>query len=242
MTTLAPQVDESFLLAHADDNLIIAQRLSEYMTKAPDLEQDIAVANFALDHLGVAMHLYDYAAEIAGGNASRDAYAMGRTERDFRNVLLVEQPHPDYAYVTVRSLLFDVYQEMLWPVLTESDDSRLSGIAGRAEKEARYHRRHSETWLIRLGDGTDESGRRAQVAVDDLWRFTAELFRDFPSAGDAYAEYTAVIADILDEATLTLPEDPYQAAGGRDGRHSEQLGHILTEMQWLARSYPDASW
>lgn len=242
MTTLAPQIEESFLVAHADDNLILAQRLSEYMTNAPDLEQDIAVANFALDHLGVAMHLYDYAAEIAGGDASRDSYAMERTEREFRNVLLVEQPQPDYAYLIVRSFLFDVYQTMLWPVLADSDDDRLAGIAARAEKEARYHKRHSETWLLRLGDGTDDSHRRAQAAIDDLWRFTAGLFDGFPSTDDHYAEYVNTVSSALENATLTLPADPYQADGGRDGWHSENLGHILTEMQWLARTYPDATW
>ncbi|MCB1246412.1 MAG: phenylacetate-CoA oxygenase subunit PaaC [Acidimicrobiia bacterium] len=237
-------VDEAFLLRHADDNLVLAQRLGEYVTCAPDLEQDIAVANFALDHIGVAMHLYDYAADIAVGHADRDRYAMTRTEREFRNVLLVEQPHPDYAFVIARGLLFDLYQVRLWGRLSVHPDLRLAGIAGRAGKEARYHLRYSRSWMIRLGDGTEESHQRMQTAIDDLWRFTAELFESFPGEDDnaAFDEYVDELGSILDEATLTIPADPYQASGGRDGWHTEHLGHLLADLQWLARTHPDATW
>lgn len=229
------------LIRHADDNLVLAQRLSEYITRAPDLEQDIAVANFALDHLGVATHLYDYAAELEGNGASADRYAMTRSEREFRNVLLVEQPHVDYAHLTARSYLFDRYQSMLWPALAAGQDQRLAGIAGRAAKEARYHLTHSRTWLLRLGDGTEESHRRMQAAIDEMWRFTAELFEDAPDPL-SYDVYLSAVGEDLDEATLMIPSDPYQASGGRQGWHSEHLGHLLGEMQWMARAYPGATW
>lgn len=235
------QTSAEFLIRHADDNLVLAQRLSQYITRAPDLEQDIAVANFALDHLGVATHLYDYAADVEGGGANADAYAMTRSEREFRNVLLVEQPHADYAHLTARSYFFDRYQTMLWPVLATGDDERLAGIAGRAAKEARYHLTHSRTWLMRLGDGTEESHRRMQAAVDEMWRFTAELFEDAPEQ-ISYESFIGEVTDDLEEATLLLPSDPYQASGGREGWHSEHLGHLLGEMQWMARSHPGASW
>lgn len=242
-TTESIAVDEQFLVNHADDNLILAQRLSEYISNAPDLEQDLAVANFALDHIGVAMHLYDYAAELAGGDTSADTYAMTRTEREFTNVLLVEQPHTDYAHVVARGFLFDQYQTQLWRVLAGWDDDRLAGIAARAEKEARYHLRHTSAWVVRLGDGTDESHRRMQSAFDSLWRFTKELFDGFPGDGPAaLAEYTEAVSAVLDEATLAIPADPYQASGGRDGWHTEHLGHLLSDMQWLTRTYPDATW
>jgi ring-1,2-phenylacetyl-CoA epoxidase subunit PaaC len=236
----------AFLIRHADDNLIMAQRLGEYISRAPDLEQDIAVANIGLDHIGVAMHLYDYAAELEGGDATSDRYAMQRTEREYTNVLLVEQPQPDFGHLIARSFFFDVYQTLLWGHLAESDDETLAGIAERALREATYHLRHSTAWVVRLGDGTHESHERMQAAIDAMWRFTGELFDvsdDFgPNMADDHDAFLNAVADVFEEATLVIPADPYQATGGRSGRHSEHLGHMLSEMQWMQRSYPGASW
>lgn len=236
----------AFLIRHADDNLIMAQRLGEYISSAPDLEQDIAVANIGLDHIGVAMHLYDRAAETEGGEASADKYAMLRTEREYTNALLVEQPQPDFGHLIARSFFFDVYQTLLWKRLVESDDAALGGIAERALREATYHLRHSTAWVLRLGDGTQESHDRMQDAVNSMWRFTAELFEDVgdfgPNLSDDHAAFMTTVSNVLEEATLTLPDDPYQATGGRSGRHTEHLGHMLTELQWMERAYPGASW
>jgi ring-1,2-phenylacetyl-CoA epoxidase subunit PaaC len=236
----------AFLVRHADDNLIMAQRLGEYISRAPDLEQDIAVANIGLDHIGVAMHLYDYAAELEGGDATSDRYAMQRSEREYTNALLVEQPQPDFGYLIARSFFFDVYQTLLWGHLATSDDETLAGIAERALREATYHLRHSTAWVIRLGDGTDESHERMQAAADAMWRFTGELFEGSegygPNMSDDHEAFLEAVSDVFEEATLVIPADPYQATGGRSGRHSEHLGHMLSEMQWMQRSYPGASW
>jgi ring-1,2-phenylacetyl-CoA epoxidase subunit PaaC len=243
-TTTDTQEKVAFLIRHADDNLIMAQRLGEYISRAPDLEQDIAVANIGLDHIGVAMHLYDYAAELEG--ATSDSYAMLRSEREYTNVLLVEQPHHDFGYLIARSFFFDVYQTILWGHLAHSDDERLAGIAERALREATYHLRHSTAWVVRLGDGTDESHERMQLAIDAMWRFTRELFEPTdghgPDVSDDYDTFLSRVTEVIEEATLVIPADPYQATGGRSGRHTEHLGHMLAEMQWMQRSYPGASW
>jgi ring-1,2-phenylacetyl-CoA epoxidase subunit PaaC len=228
------------LLAHADDNLVLAQRLGEWISRAPDLEEDIAIGNIALDHLGVARALYALAGRLEGEGRGEDDYAMKRSEREYLNLLLVEQPNLDFAQTMVRGLLFDAYQVGLWEGLADSDDHVLAGIAGRAHKEARYHLLHSSTWVIRLGDGTDESHRRTQQAVDRLWRYTYEMFEDLPgSLRDAWDQ---VVGKVLAEATLGIPEDPYQRGGGRRGFHSEHLGPLLAEMQWMQRSYPGLQW
>lgn len=242
------------LLRHADDNTILGQRLGEYIASAPELEEDLAIANGALDHIGVAVHLYEYAAEIAGGDASIDRYAMWRGEREFTNALIVEQPNTDFAHIVARSFLFGVYQTLLWEQLSRSSNERLAGIAGRALKEATYHVTHARSWVVRLGDGTQESHARMQAAIDEMWRFTSELFE--PSEVDAALIESGVVFDItatrpqwvdevdaaLEEATLARPEDPYQATGGRSGMHTEHLGRLLAEMQSLQRTHPGASW
>jgi ring-1,2-phenylacetyl-CoA epoxidase subunit PaaC len=227
------------LLAHADDNLVLAQRLGEWISTAPELEEDIALGNIALDHLGVARALYTHAGELEGRGRSEDDLAMSRSEREFMNVLLVEQPNGDFAHTMVRALLFDAYQVELWADLIDCDDPTLAGIAARAFKEARYHLRHSSSWVVRLGDGTEESHRRAQQAVDALWRYTAELFEEEPGYRVGWLRQ---VSDVLDDAGLGIPEDPYQRSGGRRGFHSEHLGHLLAEMQWMQRSYPGLEW
>jgi len=230
----------AFLLAHADDNMVLAQRLGAWISSAPELEEDIALGNIALDHLGVARALYTHAGAVEGIGRSEDEFAMTRSERDFTNVLLVEQPNGDFAHTMVRALLFDAYQLELWADLAGSDDPSLAGIAERALKEARYHFRHSSAWVVRLGDGTGESQVRAQAAVDALWRYTAELFEG--AAGAYLPGWERQVAEVLADAGLSLPDDGYQRSGGRRGFHSEHLGHLLAEMQWMQRSYPGQEW
>ena len=227
------------LIGHADDNLVLAQRLGEWISRAPDLEEDIAIGNIALDHLGVARSLYTLAGEMEGEGRDEDDFAMGRPEREFLNLLLVEQPNLDFAQTMVRGLFFDAYQVGLWGGLAGAG-TEIAGVAGRALKEARYHFLHSSTWVVRLGDGTEESHRRAQEAVDRLWRYAGEMFEGLPE-GQRQA-WDRTIGDVLAEATLEVPDDPFQRSGGRRGLHSEHLGPLLAEMQWLQRSYPGLRW
>ena len=242
------------VLRHADDNLVLAQRLAEWVSNGPELEEDIALANTAIDHLGVARVLLTHAGALEGAGRDEDALAMTRTEREFTNVLLVEQPNGDFAVTMARALFFDAYQLELWGRLTASADSTLSAIAAKAHKEARYHYRHSAGWVTRLGDGTDESHDRMQAAVDALWRFNGELFVadeidqavvetgigvDPVALHDGWR--TAVMA-VLDAATLQVPDEPIVRTGGRSGFHSEHLGHLLSEMQWMQRTYPGLEW
>jgi ring-1,2-phenylacetyl-CoA epoxidase subunit PaaC len=229
------------LIAHADD-MVLAQRLGEWVSRAPELELDIALANLGLDHLGVARALYQRAAELEGDGKTEDDYAMWRDERQFTNLLLVEQPNGDFAHTIVRQFLFDAYQLQLWGDLAaNADDEVLRGVAAKAIKEARYHFRFSSGWMVRLGDGTDESHRRAQDALADLWRFTAEMFED-PATASYREAWDGIVAEVLEDATLEIPDDPYQRSGGRQGFHTEHLGRLLAEMQWLARSHPGAKW
>ncbi len=230
----------TLLLGHADDNLVLAQRLGEWISNAPELEEDIAIGNFALDHLGVARALYTHVAALEGGGSDEDDFAMRRSEREFLNLLLVEQPNGDFAHTMVRSLFFDAYQVGLWDEMTGSADPTVAGIAARAAKEARYHLRHSSTWVVRLGDGTAESHHRCQTAVDALWRYTDEIFDGDTS--HLRAAWQVQVGDVLADATLAPPDDPYQRRGGRDGLHSEHLGRLIAEMQWMQRSYPGLQW
>lgn len=231
---MAPDV--RVVVAHADDNLVLAQRLGEWISNAPDLEIDIALGNIALDHLGVARALYTRAGEIEGEGRSEDDFAMRRTEREFLNLLLVEQPNGDFAQTIVRQFFFDVYQGLLWEDLAGSDDETVAGVAARGRKEAAYHHEFSSSWLLRLGDGTDESHVRAQKAVDAMWRFTAELSEPYPEG------WREDVEDVFAAAGLSVPDDPYQRSGGREGYHTEHLGFLLAEMQWMDRSYPGMTW
>jgi ring-1,2-phenylacetyl-CoA epoxidase subunit PaaC len=231
---MAPDV--RVVVAHADDNLVLAQRLGEWISNAPDLEIDIALGNIALDHLGVARALYTRAGEIEGEGRSEDDFAMRRTEREFLNLLLVEQPNGDFAQTIVRQFFFDVYQGLLWEDLAGSDDETVAGVAARGRKEAAYHHEFSSSWLLRLGDGTDESHVRAQKAVDAMWRFTIELSEPYPEA------WREDVDDVFAAAGLSVPDDPYQRSGGREGYHTEHLGFLLAEMQWMDRSYPGMTW
>lgn len=244
----------AYLLRLADDNVVLGQRLAAYLTRGPELEEDLAIGNLALDHIGVAQHLYEYTAEAEGQGRSADDLAMLRSEREFSNCLLVEQPNGDFAHVMARQFFFDAYQLLLWEALTRSRNERLRGIAAKAEKESRYHLRHSSGWLVKLGDGTAESHERMQAGVDAMWRFTGELFEsdgleiDLTMDGVAIdasqlrPDWDARVDTVFAAADLQRPEDPYQASGGRRGMHTEHLGHLLAEMQWMQRSYPGLAW
>ncbi|MCP4966848.1 MAG: phenylacetate-CoA oxygenase subunit PaaC [bacterium] len=243
-----------YLLRHADDNLILSQRLSEYISYAPELEEDLAVANIALDHLGVAMHLLEHAASLNGQGQTGDDLAFLRSEREYVNLLLVEQPNEDFAHIVTRQFFFDAYQVVLWRALSESQDETLAGIAAKAAKEADYHLRHSSSWMVRLGDGTSESHTRTQAAIDALWRYVGEMFEsdelvaEMSAAGigvdpgDLHTAWEQHVESTLEQATLAKSADDYQRRGGRDGFHTEHLGHLLGEMQWMQRSYPGLQW
>lgn len=235
VVTMKPRL--RLIISHADDNMVLAQRLGEWISHAADLEIDIALGNIALDHLGVARSLYTHAGALEGQGRTEDEFAMRRTEREFLNLLLVEQPNGDFAFTIVRQFLFDVYQRLLWDDLaTGSDDEVLAGIAAKAGKEAAYHHEFSSSWMLRLGDGTDESHARTQRGVDSLWRFTAELSEPYREAWERDVDM------VFAEAGLRVPDDPYQRSGGREGYHTEHLGFLLAEMQWMDRAYPEMGW
>ena len=228
----------TWLLGLADDNMVLAQRLGEWISRAPELEEDIALGNIALDHLGVARALYTLAGDVEGKGRSEDDLAMFRDHHEYRNLMLVEQPNGDFAHTMVRQLFFDCYQLLLWEDLSSSEEPELAGIAGRALKEARYHLRHSAGWVVRLGDGTAESAQRAQHAVDSLWQFTDEMLD-----GTSYrAAWERAVRSVLAEARLDIPEGSSQQKGGRNGLHSEHLAPLLAEMQSMQRAYPGLKW
>lgn len=243
-----------YTLRRADDALILGHRLSEWCGHAPMMEEDMALSNMALDLIGQARSLYAYAAEVEAVGRDEDAYAYLRDVTAYGNVLLVEQPNGDFAQTIVRQYLYSAFIDVYWRRLMASTDATLSAIAAKAEKESAYHLRHSAEWVIRLGDGTPESHLRAQRALVDLWAFTGEMFTvdaseraliDCGIAVDADAlrdEWRATVTRVVAQATLTLPADGWMQQGGRDGRHSEHLGHLLSELQFMQRSYPGASW
>jgi ring-1,2-phenylacetyl-CoA epoxidase subunit PaaC len=243
-----------YLLRLGDDRLVLGHRLSEWCGHAPILEEDIALANIALDLLGQANLLLQLAGKIEGAGRDQDALAYLREGERFRNVLMAELPNGDFAVTIVRQFLLSTWSMAMLEELQRSRHGELAGIAAKALKETRYHVRHSGEWVIKLGDGTDESHARAQRAVDDLWRYTGELFehddveRRLTDEGIAVntlaiaPTWSAQVRDVLGIATLTVPEGVRMQHGGRTGRHTEHLGHMLAEMQILARSHPGARW
>jgi ring-1,2-phenylacetyl-CoA epoxidase subunit PaaC len=243
-----------YLLRLGDDRLVLGHRLSEWCGHAPILEEDIALANVALDLIGQANLLLQLAGQLEGKGRDQDGLAYFREAIEFRNALIVELPRGDFAVTIVRQLLVSVHSLLLLDRLRGVAHSGLAGIAGKAHKEARYHARHAADWVVRLGDGTDESRARAQQALEDLWRYTGELFEadgvdtrlaaaglavDPASIRDAWRAH---IGGVLEAATLRLPADGFMQRGGRVGRHTEHLGHLLAEMQIVARSFPGAQW
>ena len=227
------------LLGHADDNLILAQQLSGWIASAPDLELDLALGNIALDHLGVARALLARYGELEGAGRTEDDLAMTRNEREFSNLLICEQPNGDFGQTIARQLLVDCYQVELWERLSADSDPVVAGVAAKALLEARYHWRHSSTWAERLGAGTEESHRRMQAGLDAMARFIDEMFDEFP---ELRPRFDSRLRPVLAGAGLELTDAPFPRRGGREGIHTEHLGHILADMQWMARSYPAAKW
>ena len=257
MVTTSIQVTETplvrFVLRRADDAVVLGHRLSEWCGHAPTPEEDMALANMGLDLLGQARSLYSYAAEIEGAGHDEDDLAYLRDTPQFQNLLLVEQPNGDFALTIVRQFLYAAYVDPWWRAMMASEDPTLAAIAAKAEKETAYHLRHASEWLIRLGDGTSESHRRAQAAIDQLWPYIGEMFEpgdecDLIASGIAADPaalrpgFDALAAGVLDQATLRRPAGVWAQRGGRQGRHSEHLGFLLAEMQHLQRSYPGAKW
>jgi ring-1,2-phenylacetyl-CoA epoxidase subunit PaaC len=243
-----------YVLRLADANLILAQRLGEWIGHAPALEEDLGLANTALDLMGQARLLLTYAGEIEGSGRDEDALAFLREEREFLNPTLVEQPNGDFGHTIVRQFLFDAWQHELYAGLAASADARLAAIAAKAIKETRYHLSYSSGWVVRLGDGTEESHARVQQALDRLWPLTNELLDAdeldqemngagiAPPAGSLAAGWSARVDAVLAEATLVRPAPSSFRWYGKQGRHSEHLGYILSDMQHLQRTYPGATW
>jgi ring-1,2-phenylacetyl-CoA epoxidase subunit PaaC len=258
MATPSIQVSETplvlYTLRRADDALILGHWLSEWCGHAPAMEEDMALSNIALDLIGQARELYAYAAEVEGRGNDEDKFAYLRDVRQYRNLLLVEQPNGDFAKTIVRQLFYSAFADPYWRAMMASNDATLAAIAAKSEKESAYHLRHASEWVIRLGDGTEESHARAQAAIDDLWSFTGEMFFvddseraliDRGTAIDAASlkhEWLTTVSRVVSEATLRLPQNDWMQHGGRSGRHSEHLGHLLSELQYMQRTFPGASW
>lgn len=243
-----------YILGVTDNSLILGQRLGELCGHGPSLETDIAITNIALDLLGQCRSYYQYAAKLKGGDTTEDSIAMLRKERDYVNVLLVEQPNEHFGYVIARQFLFDVFHLLQMQELQNSKDETLASIAAKNIKETLYHTRFSSDWVKRLGDGTEESHAKIQEAINDLWPYTKELFQvtkadqemidagigaDVSKLEDAYYKQ---VAEVLEEATLQVPEGKYFHKGGKKGIHTEHMGPLLAELQYMQRTYPNMNW
>jgi len=249
---------ESALLAYVtrlgDNALVLGQRMIELVAAYPELEEELANANFALDYIGQARMFYTCAGELEGKGRSEDDFAFLRDENEFRNLLLLEQPNGHFGDSLAKLVLFELFYFAQLQALTGCEDARVAEIAARAEKEIRYHLRHNTQWLVRLGDGTEESHRRVQESVNELWRFTGEMFEadeidtivekawGGPNLEQLRERWLADINAILINATLDKPEDGGMASGGKAGRHTEHFGYLIAEMQYLQRAHPGASW
>lgn len=246
-----------YILHLADNSLIHGHRLSEWCGHGPILEVDMALTNISLDNIGAARSLYQYAAEIEGGGKTEDSYPYFRDVRQFRNVLLVEMPNGDFADTIARSLFFDTYQFLFYTELKKSADAQLAAIAEKSLKEVTYHLRFSKEWTIRLGDGTEESKQKMQRGINELWSYTGEMFAPSQTEKEMIAqgiapdiamlkpEWEKRIAETLEEATLAYPmsvQGGWFQSGGKTGIHTEHLGFILTELQYMQKSYPGCEW
>ena len=248
----SPIID--YTLHLADNTLILAQRNAAWCGHGPILEQDIAITNISLDLLGQSRNFYQYAATLIGSEATEDSLAYLRKERAFKNCLLVEQPNGDWAQTILRQFFFSVYQYLLYTKMQHSKDERLAAIAAKALKEVTYHLRWSSEWVIRLGDGTAESHARINKAIDELWRYTGEFFKiaEFESVlvkenisinpAALKDEWTKKVNEIFAEATLNIPEKTFMQSGGKEGMHTEHLGYILADLQFMQRAYPNSEW
>ncbi len=243
-----------YILHLADTTLILAQRNAEWCGHGPILEQDIAITNISLDLLGQSRNFYQYAAILIGGDADEDKLAYLRKEREFKNLLLVEQPNGDWGQTILRQYLFSQYLYLLFEKLQISKDKQLAAIAAKALKEIKYHLRWSSEWVIRLGDGTQESHNRMLIAIDELWRYTGEMFVPLKyeiqtaEEGTGFnctllkAEWMQKVKLIFQEATLPVPENIFMQTGGKAGTHTEHLGFILAELQYVQRAFPNSTW
>ncbi len=238
-----------YILHLADNSLILAQRNAEWCGHGPVLEQDIAITNISLDLLGQSRNFYQYAALLIGGDMDEDKLAYLRTEREFKNCLLVEQPNGDWGQTILRQFLFSAYQFLLYQQLKDTRDEQLAAIAAKALKEVTYHLRWSSEWVVRLGDGTPESRGRMLKAIDELWEYSGELFMaadyekdfgiNFPALEKGWKEK---VNEVFTEADLPVPEKVFMQTGGKTGIHTEHMGYILSELQYLQRAYPNSSW
>lgn len=237
-----------YLVRLGDDRLVLGHRLSEWCGHGPILEEDIAMANIALDLIGQANLLLEQAGKAEGKGRDQDALAYFREGTDYRNILMVELPKGDFGFTIARQFFFSVFNYLQMEALAKSKPADLAGIAAKAVKEAKYHVRHSADWMVKLGDGTAESHRRMQDAVDELWRFTGEMFigdatdKEVLDPATLEKPWRAHVDDVLKRASLTIPDTKFMQRGGREGKHTEHLGHMLTEMQIVARSFPDGKW
>lgn len=244
----------AYVLRLADNALILAQRMVEMVAAEPELEEELANANFALDYIGQARMLYTRAGELEEKGRGEDDFAFLRDEHEFRNLLLLEQPNGHFGDALVRQFLFETWYLHVLEALVACSDPGLAEIAARAIKEVKYHSRHSSQWLVRLGDGTEFSHERVQAALDDAWPYTGEMFaaddidlafqREFdgPDVDAIRRLWQRDVEKTVHEATLRLPDTEWMMSGGKQGRHSEHLGYLLAEMQYLQRSFPGATW
>ncbi len=246
--SVASEARLEYVLRIADSSLILGHRLSEWCGHGPVLEEDIALTNVALDLIGQARSLYAYAGALEGNGRGEDQFAFGRNESEFRNVTIVELPNGDYGFTIMRNFLFITFQRELWPALQASAEEQLSEIARKSLTETRYHVQHASDWVIRLGDGTDESHARMQRALDALWPYTAEFFSSSaiddasPKWSTLEGGWLSAIRPVLDVATLQIPTPASFLSRGKEGIHSEQLTPLLAEMQYLQRAYPNSDW
>ena len=243
-----------YLLRLGDSSLIIGHRLSEWCGHGPILEEDIALINIALDFVGNATSILAYAGQVEGKGRDEDALAYMRDERGYRNLLITEQPNGDYANTIARQFLFDTYMFFLYEELKNSKDETIAAIAVKSHKEITYHLRHTTEWMYRLGDGTAESHERLQNGLNDLWMFTSEMFDMdevdallikegiVPDLNKVKTAWEKRVKEVIAEATLKLPETTFKQKGSREGKHSEHLGFLLAEMQYVHRSFPEAKW
>lgn len=243
-----------YLIWIADNNVIMGQRLAEWCGHGPYLEEDIALTNLALDHIGQSQLFYDYACELRGKEETQDDLAFERDVVDFKNNILVELPNKDFSFTIAKIYCLSQFQYLLYKELAENPDDRIKNIALKSIKEVKYHVEHSSTWILRLGDGTDESKMKMQNSINEIWAYALGMFIDesidtelseleigvLPSS--IQSDWMMLTEELLQEATLTHPEVNWPQTGGRKGRHSEHLGHILSEMQFLQRAYPNSEW